>query len=163
MTNQTEETGDDALEDPRPKKRRAKKRRPGSDARPLPTPAPAGAESPVRATLFGLASLACAGFYVYAHPGAETRSYALIGCGVTSFLFAASPGISPQRVVLLMGALVATGLAVIGARASEIGTALAMAGGLGLGGGIHRLGRLGPDDGQHSELAAAEPVKRPTS
>jgi hypothetical protein len=75
------------------------------------------------------------------------RPFALVGVGLAAFMCGASPGVAPQRSVAFFGGLVALGLAIIGIRASEIGTVLAMAGGLGLGGGIHRLGRLGHDDG----------------
>jgi hypothetical protein len=107
---------------------------------------------------FLLAAVGAALFYVYAAPADTNRPFALVAVGVAAFLCGASPGIDPQKSVAVFGGLVAVGLAVIGIRASEIGTVLAMGGGLGLGGGIHRLGRLGPDEGSGAarEAGAAD-------
>lgn len=78
--------------------------------------------------------------------GDAQRPYLLVGIGLSAFAFGTSSGMNPRRVVVLCGALVAAGLALVGTRDSSIGVALCLAGGLGLGGGIHRLGRMGPDE-----------------
>lgn len=78
--------------------------------------------------------------------GDAQRPYLLVGIGLVAFAFGSSSGMNPRRVVVLCGAAVAAGLALVGTRDSSIGVALCLAGGLGLGGGIHRLGRMGPDE-----------------
>lgn len=141
------------------KKRRKKKKR-KADEQLAPTPqvrAPIPREGMGRALGFLVVAIGAALFYVLAPPPDTMRPYALVAVGVAAFLCGASPGVDPQRSVAVFGALVAAGLAVIGIRASEIGTVLAMGGGLGLGGGIHRLGRLGPDEGSGESAPTAPP------
>ncbi len=134
----------------RPKKRRKKKRKAAEQEAPPPAPPPVAREGFARALAFLVVAIGAALFYVYAAPSDTNRPFALVGVGVAAFLCGASPGLNPQRSVAVFGGLVAIGLAIVGIRASEIGTVLAMGGGLGLGGGIHRLGRMGPDEGTTS-------------
>lgn len=145
------------------KRRKKKKRKAADDLAPLAAAAPAAAprEGVGRALAFLLVSIAAALFYVYAAPADSNRPFALVAVGVAAFMCGASPGVDPQRSVAVFGALVAVGLAVIGIRASEIGTVLAMGGGLGLGGGIHRLGRLGPDEGSSAARDASGSAGKP--
>lgn len=150
-STQSDDATSKAATSPRTKKRRKKKRKAAEPQAPVTTVAVAR-EGFGRALAFLVVAIGAALFYVYAAPADTNRPFALVGVGVAAFLCGASPGVAPQRSVAFFGALVAVGLAVIGIRASEIGTVLAMGGGLGLGGGIHRLGRLGPDEGTTTDL-----------
>ncbi|MFO0553961.1 MAG: hypothetical protein U0271_36610 [Polyangiaceae bacterium] len=76
--------------------------------------------------------------------GPNLRPYLMIGAGLGGFATGAVAP-KPERSVIVAGGLVAIGLALVATRASDLGIALALAGGLGLGGAIHRLGRLGPE------------------
>jgi len=134
-----------------PRKRRRKKKRaraegPSEKVASAKNAAPAPASGLQAAACF-VVSLASAVYYVWVQPNDPSRPFVLLAVGLFAFLCGASRGLDPERTVGAFAAMVAVGLAIIGIRPSEIGTVLAMAGGLGLGGAIHRLGRLGPDAG----------------
>lgn len=154
---------DAASSEGRKKKRKKKRKRKAEVARvPVAAPADGRAESASfgRALAFFVIAVGAALFYVLAAPADGNRPFALVTVGVAAFLCGASPGIDPQRSVAVFGAVVTVGLAIVGIRASEIGTVLAMGGGLGLGGGIHRLGRLGPDEGEPLSPPAGKALRR---
>ncbi len=85
--------------------------------------------------------------YVTGSLGPGSKPVLLIVLGALGFACGSSSGMSPGRIVLGSGALVAAALAVAATRPSEIAIATCMSAGLALAGGIHRLGRLGPDEG----------------
>lgn len=78
--------------------------------------------------------------------GSELHAFTLMGAGVAAFLGAASSGAYVRPVVAACAATVVIGLAIVATSTWDLGAPLCMAGGLGLAGGIHRLGRLGPDE-----------------
>lgn len=90
--------------------------------------------------------LACCFVYVKATLGAEAQPYVLVAIGVSAFALGSSSGIDPRHAVGVGGLVVAIGIALVGTSPSQAGAALCLAGGLSLAGGIHRLGRMGPEE-----------------
>ena len=144
MTNEQHEAPEPP---PRRRKRKGKgkapKRRPleVAPARQAP-PAPSSA----RARALGGALAAVALAYVATALGPDLQAHLLVAVGVLGFVFGSASGIDPRKGGLGAGASVAIGLAVVATSTARGGPALVMTGGLGLAGGIHRLGRLGPDE-----------------
>jgi hypothetical protein len=124
------------------RKRRRKRRHVEAPAEPSPLPVELGnrnlfrtsaAVVAVTALLVGTAAL-----------GPAESPYALVILGIASFV-AGSSFPEPRKTVLLSMAVAAAGLAGLATSSSPWAIAIAVVGGLGLGGGIHLLGRMGAE------------------
>lgn len=144
MTNSQHDAG--AGDPPRRRKRKRKGRRAEPAASEAPRPAPPPPASAARGLALGGALLLAAVLYTTTALGPDRSPHLLISLGALGFVFGSASGFDPRRVVLGAGACVAAGLAVVSTTTAMVGPALVMAGGLGLAGGIHKLGRMGPEE-----------------
>ena len=103
--------------------------------------------------------VACCVVYTKATLGEEAQPYVLVAIALSAFALGSSSGIDPRHAVGLGGFVVAVGIALVGTSPSQAGAALCLAGGLALAGGIHRLGRMGPEEG-HEPVTSAESFTR---
>jgi hypothetical protein len=140
-----------APKDERTRRRKRPRTRTEGDSTPaarVESTAPRPKTSPqvdAKTLVLGAAVIAASGAYIVNALGDEARPYSMLAIGTSAFLLGAASSL-PERAVVIAGALVvALGLAMVGIQFSEVGVALCLAGGLTLAGGIHRLGRLGPE------------------
>ncbi len=86
----------------------------------------------------------------------------LAATGTLAFLATASGLGDPARAVIAAAALGAVGLALLGAGPSAAGASILFVGVPALAGGIHRLGRLGPDVPRSASASAPTPTEQET-
>lgn len=127
-----------------PARRKRKKRR--SRLEPSAEPAPEAAQLGNRTTFrtAGLVVAVAALLVGTSALGPAESPYALVVLGIASFI-AGSSFPEPRKTVLISMAVAAAGLAGLATSSSPWAVAVAIVGGLGLGGGIHLLGRMGEE------------------
>jgi hypothetical protein len=107
-------------------------------------PDPEAALGSRTATILGAATALVAAAVVGAS-GTTPSGYALLALGVGAFVAGASYD-HPRRTVLAAMGVAAGGLAWLALSSSPWAISVAVGGGMGLAGGIHLLGRMGPDE-----------------